>query len=243
MQSSKTLIFRGFILFLVMALLLVGGDGFATENTGTATSTLLTSATSDDLWVNQNLVDTDSEPGMHADSDNGVVINNSSVSTVGLLAHGMVAGTGVYGGLLATNIGLVVTSGDQANGMYAQMGSILENRGTIITDGVKAHGMYAWNNSSADNYGTIETGGAGSHGMVAFQTSKIFHYGLETIETWGDGSHGMEASYFSYAENSGSIITHGDDAWGMYAVTSSDVKNTETGSITTWGAGSHGMVA
>ena len=204
--------------------------------------------------------------------------NPTTISTEGNNSHGMVA-QGYGKPFLITyyskafNYGSIITTGDEAYGMWATGGAEIHNEkedlstgfwktelftGSITTTGPGSHGMMAeGTGSKAWNSGTINTEGPNSYGMLATGGAEVHNFdwhGISaspgTITTEGEGSHGMAAEGTgSKAWNSGTIFTKGNGSYGMLATGGAEVHNFDwyllpsPGTITTEGEGSHGMAA
>ena len=153
----------------------------------------------------------DNEYGAQASNGGEIILNNSSITTSGLMAPGLYS---LFGGstITATDV-LINTSGDQSFGVQALYGGqvSLGNANiasTITTTGSAAVGIYA---AGIDGNGT---------------PSSVSGYGLE-INTSGDQSYGVQAQNGGQVFLSHSVISTGVDiattgtgtaAHGIYAV-------------------------
>ncbi|HOI81637.1 MAG TPA: autotransporter domain-containing protein [Synergistales bacterium] len=168
--------------------------------------------------------------------------NDGTISTTSLSTY--------YWGMRATN-------GSTINNRYrASLISSQRRRGTIITTSDNAYGMWAEQNSTANNNYRITTSGNYAYGMYATVGSTINNnYTLlvdSYINTSGFEAHGMVAEGSgSTAWNYADILTTGESAYGMWATDGAQAYNiginvlgfSVAGFIETEGEGSHGMVA
>jgi len=139
---------------------------------------------------------------------------------------------------VATNNGVIITSGKRGYGMHTYNYSKALNYGYINTSGIEGHGMYAHYNAEAHNYGYVKTCGDKSYGMYAYyDKSEAHNHG--SIVTSGEEALGMRAYFNSKAYNNFRIVTSGENAEGMYASNNSEAVN--NGIILARGVGGYGI--
>jgi len=139
---------------------------------------------------------------------------------------------------VATNNGVIITSGERGYGMHTYYYSKALNYGYINTSGIEGHGMYAHYNAEAHNYGYVKTCGYRSYGMYAYyDKSEAHNHG--SIVTSGEEALGMRAYFNSKAYNNFRIVTSGKNAEGMYASNNSEAVN--NGIILARGVGGYGI--
>ena len=79
--------------------------------------------------------------------------------------------------IINTNNGVINTSGDNAEGIFA-LGSRnrITNSGKIITTGSRADGIYANNDNEVANSGAITTSGDNADGIFVVNRNQIYQY-------------------------------------------------------------------
>ena len=201
-------------------------------------------------FVGSIITSGDAAHGMVADSDGSQAWNHGTVITGGTNSYGMVASgdnsTINNNSGNGTDRASVQTSGAGSHGMVASgTGSSAHvNISDVVTTGNDAFGMYALNGAGVFNHlgGSILTSGTDSHGMVAEGVgSTATNEPGAVIRTTSADSYGMYALDGGQATNLGEVFTEGLSSHGMYALDGSIVVN--LGTVRTLGAGSHGMVA
>jgi len=201
-------------------------------------------------FVGSIITSGDAAHGMVADSDGSQAWNHGTVITGGTNSYGMVASgdnsTINNNSGNGTDRASVQTSGAGSHGMVASgTGSSAHvNISDVVTTGNDAFGMYALNGAGVFNHlgGSILTSGTDSHGMVAEGVgSTATNEPGAVIRTTSADSYGMYALDGGQTTNLGEVFTEGLSAHGMYALDGSIVVN--VGTVRTLGAGSHGMVA
>ena len=143
-------------------------------------------------------------------------------------------------GIIESGGTLNVSSGDAVTMLNTNQ--ILSNAGIIVTSGDNNQGVNSGSGSvTITNSGTISTSGTNADAIVSGGSScRLTNSG--TISTVGTASTGMESTGSScFLNNSGTISTLGANAFGMFA-TGSLCHMTNSGLISV-GGGSFGMIA
>jgi len=179
-----------------------------------------------------------------------IQIDGGSITTTGAGAYGVVS-QGGNAQITAGNGFAISTTGDEAHGAYAVLGSSIDLTDvTIATDGIHAYGAYATDGSTItltggevrtlDETGRGSQDGDGSRGYALYAKgagSSVTATGTQ-IQTLGQRAYGAYATDGGVVTlNAVSISTEGFMAYGVYAsgdgsvVTANDVNVTTTGQV------------
>lgn len=177
-------------------------------------------------------------------AEDGVIILNSAGST------GLYSLSNAAGNVLATSAGTIVTTKDDAFGLYAFLGNSLSSgkvtielheTGTVSTDGVWSNGIAALQYGLGDvlvqSSGAITTLGEGSYGIVsdlsnavsAAEASVVLE-GNGTVRTAGDGSHAI--GVYNSGTGTSSVRLLGNAALSTQGLTAHGVDSASVGALT-----------
>ena len=159
--------------------------------------------TSENLEMNPNEFDEQHSTGIYLGTNDGTatVKNSGNITMAGNKSVGIYA----YNGKIE-NSGKISVTGDMGTGLYisGDNGSAINNR-EITTTGDNSDGMLAELNTTATNNGTININGNNSSGMNASQGATITNNSSGIININGTGSNGMFVANNSIATNDGTI--------------------------------------
>ncbi|MCG8550698.1 MAG: hypothetical protein MI799_09890, partial [Desulfobacterales bacterium] len=141
------------------------------------------------------------------------------------------------------NDGLLLSEGEDGNGIYAAYNNTIENNGTIRTLSDYGQGLYICFNNLITNDGLIETNGDDATAVYLHDDgNKVINTG--TIITRGSASfgiHGLDSPNGSTIINNNSIYTYGYNGKAIRSARNSTVIN--NGLIETIGLGGQGIRA
>ena len=159
--------------------------------------------TSENLEMNPNKFGEQHSTGIYLGTNDGTatVKNSGNITMAGNKSVGIYA----YNGKIE-NSGKISVTGDMGTGLYisGDNGSAINNR-EITTTGDNSDGMLAELNTTATNNGTININGNNSSGMNASQGATITNNSSGIININGTGSNGMFVANNSIATNDGTI--------------------------------------
>lgn len=179
----------------------------------------------------------------------GVIdIEAGSVKTSGDGSYGIAFNTGDPRARSTILVGEVVTSGDDALGIYGTgAGASSITAGKITTSGANSIGIVSDKEFGDEviEAGTIETSGAGAHGIVAFNSFGAIETRVNSITTQGDDSHGIFQENFngSVATDAGHIVTRGTGSNGLTSASLFGRVRARIANVETYGASSYGVFA
>jgi hypothetical protein len=134
------------------------------------------------------------------------VLNGSTITTSGEGAHGVLASTD---GILTVDGSSIATTGDNSVGGFATGNGILKvlNGTSIVTEGMNAHGISANNSGTAMVDGSsIVTTGDGAQGIRGIVNSTVT-VNNSSVSTAGTDAHGIFASGIDLTVTGGSEVT------------------------------------
>lgn len=171
-----------------------------------------------------------------------VQTNFGSITTSGVQSEGLFS-EGDANQLTNSATGTITTSGANSSGIANISNNILSNNillneGSINTTGDGADGIYAQSgNNQLTNNGTIITSGAVAHGLEGNGDNNTI-INNASISTSGVGANGINSvgGVTGPATNNGSITTLSTNANGVYFGNPGTFTNSDTGTINAGGA-------
>ena len=180
--------------------------------------------------------------GMQADTCGQVILNGGSVATSGVAAFGLSEG---FAGSSITTYGTkVTTSGTNANGAEAYLGTVTLNGGSIAASGASAVGLFAIDGggSVTSNGTTISASGPYAVGVLTDTGGHVTLNG-GSVTMSGVGAMALVDSLPGFPITANNVAINTSGAASSGAVTEGGgVTNLSGGSVNTAGQDAHALV-